>query len=254
MPISFSATHTGRKRQMNQDFIFSSDIPVGRLPDLYIVADGMGGHRAGEYASEFTANRVVRLIEKSGRSDPAELMRTALTEVNRELRVIARREPEYRGMGTTAVACVITGKVLQAANVGDSRLYILPGGSGMRQVTTDHSLVEEMVHAGSLDEKEARVHPDRHVITRAIGAEDTLNVDLFTEVLQGDERILMCTDGLTNMLEDAQIEEIIRSTRNLEEAVKVLIAVANEAGGRTGNRPVKRGAAGKYTVNGGRHG
>jgi protein phosphatase len=135
-------------------------------------------------------------------------------------------------MGTTAVACVITGKVLQAANVGDSRLYILPGGSGMRQVTTDHSLVEEMVHAGSLDEKEARVHPDRHVITRAIGAEDTLNVDLFTEVLQGDERILMCTDGLTNMLEDAQIEEIIRSTRNLEEAVKVLIAVANEAGGK----------------------
>ena len=232
MPISFSATDTGRKRQMNQDFIFSSDIPVGCLPDLYIVADGMGGHRAGEYASEFTANRVVRLIEKSGRSDPAELMRTALTEVNRELRVIARREPEYRGMGTTAVACVITGKVLQAANVGDSRLYILPGGSGMRQVTTDHSLVEEMVHAGSLDEKEARVHPDRHVITRAIGAEDTLNVDLFTEVLQGDERILMCTDGLTNMLEDAQIEEIIRSTRNLEEAVKVLIAVANEAGGK----------------------
>ena len=232
MPISFSASHTGRKRQMNQAFIFSSDIPVGRLPDLYIVADGMGGHRAGEYASEFTANRVVRLIEKSGRSDPAELMRTALTEVNRERLVIARREPEYRGMGTTAVACVITGKVLQAANVGDSRLYILPGGSGMRQVTTDHSLVEEMVHAGSLDEKEARVHPDRHVITRAIGAEDTLNVDLFTEVLQGDERILMCTDGLTNMLEDAQIEEIIRSTRNLEEAVKVLIAVANEAGGK----------------------
>ena len=232
MPISFSATHTGRKRQMNQDFIFSSDIPVGRLPDLYIVADGMGGHRAGEYASEFTANRVVRLIEKSGRSDPAELMRTALTEVNRELRVIARREPEYRGMGTTAVACVITGKVLQAANVGDSRLYILSGGSGMRQVTTDHSLVEEMVHAGSLDEKQARMHPDRHVITRAIGAEDTLDVDLFTEVLQGDELILMCTDGLTNMLEDAQIEEIIRSTRNLEEAVKVLIAVANEAGGK----------------------
>ena len=232
MPISFSATDTGRKRQMNQDFIFSSDIPVGRLPDLYIVADGMGGHRAGEYASEFTANRVVRLIERSARSDPAELMRTALVEVNRELRVIARREPEYRGMGTTAVACVITGKVLQAANVGDSRLYILPGGSGMRQVTTDHSLVEEMVHAGSLDEKEARVHPDRHVITRAIGAEDTLEVDLFTEVLQGDERILMCTDGLTNMLEDAQIEEIIRSTRNLEEAVKVLIAVANEAGGK----------------------
>ena len=131
MPISFSATDTGRKRQMNQDFIFSSDIPVGRLPDLYIVADGMGGHRAGEYASEFTANRVVRLIEKSGRSDPAELMRTALTEVNRELRVIARREPEYRGMGTTAVACVITGKVLQAANVGDSRLYTFPSPDDM---------------------------------------------------------------------------------------------------------------------------
>ncbi|HAS20496.1 MAG TPA: Stp1/IreP family PP2C-type Ser/Thr phosphatase [Lachnospiraceae bacterium] len=232
MPISFSATDTGRKRQMNQDFIFSSDIPVGRLPDLYIVADGMGGHRAGEYASEFTANRAVGIIEKSARSDPAELMRMALTEVNRELRVIARREPEYRGMGTTAVACVVTGRVLQVANVGDSRLYILQGGSGMRQVTHDHSLVEEMVHAGSLDEKQARMHPDRHVITRAIGAEDTLDVDLFTEVLQGDELILMCTDGLTNMLEDAQIEEIIRSTRNLEEAVKVLIAVANEAGGK----------------------
>ena len=231
MPISFSATHTGRKRQMNQDFIFSSDIPVGRLPDLYIVADGMGGHRAGEYASEFTANRVVRLIEKSGRSDPAELMRTALTEVNRELRVIARREPEYRGMGTTAVACVITGKVLQAANVGDSRLYVFHGGR-LRQVTVDHSLVEEMVRAGTLEREYARTHPERNVITRAVGVEDELRVDFFRVPLSECGIVLMCSDGLTTMLEDSEIEDILQRDITLEQKAGILVSRANRAGGK----------------------
>ena len=134
-------------------------------------------------------------------------------------------------MGTTAVMAVITGNILQAANVGDSRLYIVDRTRGMYQVTTDHSLVEEMIQAGSLDKEEARNHPDKNVITRAVGAESTLKVDLFTEVLTGQSLILMCTDGLTNMLDDRQIEQIIWRSRTIEEAASVLVTVANEAGG-----------------------
>ena len=216
---------------MNQDFVFSSDRPVGRFPNLYIVAYGMGGHQAGEYASQFTVDRIASIMQDSDNPSPDEVMVLALQEANRELRLIAQSDPKYYGMGTTAVMAVITGNILQAANVGDSRLYIVDRTRGMYQVTTDHSLVEEMIQAGSLDKEEARNHPDKNVITRAVGAESTLKVDLFTEVLTGQSLILMCTDGLTNMLDDRQIEQIIWRSRTIEEAASVLVTVANEAGG-----------------------
>lgn len=231
MAISYSVSDIGRRRQMNQDFVFSSDRPVGRFPNLYIVADGMGGHQAGEYASQFTVDRIASIMQDSDNPSPEEVMVLALQEANRELRLIAQSDPKYYGMGTTAVMAVITGNILQAANVGDSRLYIVDRTRGMYQVTTDHSLVEEMIQAGSLDKEAARIHPDKNVITRAVGAEATLKVDLFTEVLTGQSLILMCTDGLTNMLDDRQIEQIIWRSRTIEEAASVLVTVANEAGG-----------------------
>ena len=210
---------------MNQDFVFSSDRPVGRFPNLYIVADGMGGHQAGEYASQFTVDRIASIMQDSDNPSPDEVMVLALQEANRELRLIAQSDPKYYGMGTTAVMAVITGNILQAANVGDST------EKGFMQITIDHSLVEEMIQAGSLDKEAARNHPDKNVITRAVGAESTLKVDLFTEVLTGQSLILMCTDGLTNMLDDRQIEQIIWRSRTIEEAASVLVTVANEAGG-----------------------
>ena len=183
MPSSFSITDTGRKRKMNQDYVFTSDIPVGSLSSLYIVADGMGGHNAGDYASRFTVDYVSSKAGHAADGDPARILKEAIQEANRELRGIAAKNPAMYGMGTTFVAAVVKDNRLLAANVGDSRLYILHEPAGIRQVTVDHSLVEEMVRAGKLDRKEARLVPDRNIITRAVGAEDDLEVDLFREEL-----------------------------------------------------------------------
>ncbi len=235
MPSSFSITDTGRKRKMNQDYVFTSDIPVGFLSSLYIVADGMGGHNAGDYASRFTVDYVASAAanaEDSEAEDPGKVLESALRGANTELRAIAAEDLSMYGMGTTFVAAVVKGSSLTAANVGDSRLYILHEPSGIRQVTVDHSLVEEMVRAGKLDRREARLVPDRNIITRAIGAEDDLDVDIFHEELTEGDIILLCSDGLTTMLEDEKIAEIVFSFRSLEKAADRLIYEANMAGGK----------------------
>lgn len=215
---------------MNQDYIFTSDIPLGIFPNLYIVADGMGGHNAGEFASKYTVERIVQYISESGETDPERLLDLAIHQANADLRRLAATENRYYGMGTTLVAATILGNRLLAANVGDSRLYIL--SDHLRQVTVDHSLVEEMVEAGTLSREQARVHPDRNVITRAVGAEDTLDIDFFTETIKPGELILMCTDGLTCMVPDARIEEIIRGDDGLSEKASKLVGEANGNGGR----------------------
>ena len=136
---------------------------------------------------------------------------------------------DLSGCGTTIVAATIEGDVLRTANVGDSRLYVI--GGEIRQITVDHSLVEEMVLAGSLDAKKARTHPDKNVITRAVGAEEYLDVDFFTTKLHEGEKILMCSDGLTNMVEDEQILQLIHEKGTLESKAKALVAAANRNGG-----------------------
>ena len=134
------------------------------------------------------------------------------------------------GMGTTVVAAVVTENQLYVANVGDSRLYIV--GKNNRQVTRDHSLVQEMVRIGELDETQARSHPDKNIITRAIGADKNLKIDVFEEQIEPGDKILLCTDGLTNMLEDTAIFEILNDARSgLSEKVEQLVRQANENGG-----------------------
>ena len=133
-------------------------------------------------------------------------------------------------MGTTIVAAACLGKYLQVANVGDSRLYIV--GDEIRQITRDHSLVEEMVRMGGLGREEARNHPDKNIITRAIGARDTIEIDFFHEELKSGDIVLMCSDGLTNMLEDEEIKSILQGEGAMEEKVKRLIGAANENGGK----------------------
>jgi protein phosphatase len=229
---SFSVTDIGRKRKMNQDFVFNSDKPVGNLPNLYIVADGMGGHNAGDYASRFTVDYVTSAVAEAADDNPGRVLENAVRDANRELRSIAARDPSLFGMGTTFVAAVVSRNRLLAANVGDSRLYILREPSHIRQVTVDHSLVEEMVRAGKLTRREARLVPDRNIITRAVGAEDNITVDLFREELMDGDILLLCSDGLTTMLEDEQIAEIVFSYRSLEKAADRLIYEANMAGGK----------------------
>ena len=227
---SFSLTDIGRKRKLNQDYVYSSDEPVGNLPNIFIVADGMGGHAAGDYASCFTVRTIVDEIVADPSEDVREILSGAIKEANLRLRKKALEDETLYGMGTTIVAASITGDVLEVANVGDSRLYVI--GEKITQITKDHSLVQEMVRMGGMDPETARTHENKNIITRAIGGADTVDVDFFrTQIKEGDV-ILMCTDGLTNMLEDEEIRMIVRAGRDVIEMAQKLIEAANDHGGK----------------------
>ncbi len=228
---SSSATNVGRKRKINQDSIFASDKPVGNLPNLYIVADGMGGHNAGDFASRYTVNTVREYIAGSREKNPIKLINEAIQLANRGILKEASEHSEMFGMGTTIVVTTIVDEYAYTANVGDSRLYLFDGGE-LRQITKDHSLVEEMVRLGELSEEDARTHPDRHIITRAVGASDEVDVDFFDYQMPPDSMILMCSDGLSNMVEDEEIRRIIAQPSDISSKTRELIDEANENGGK----------------------
>ena len=227
---TFSITDIGRKRKVNQDYIYTSEKPVGNLPNVFIVADGMGGHNAGDYASKVTVETMLAEMENSFEKNPTLIFRKAIEEANDVIRKRASEDEKLEGMGTTVVVASCMGRFLQVANVGDSRLYVV--GSKIRQITRDHSYVEEMVRIGELDRADARNHPDKNIITRAVGAEDKVEPDFFTVELQEGEIVLMCSDGLTNMLEDEEIRMIISGARDLVEKAESLVEAANANGGR----------------------
>lgn len=227
---SFSVTDIGKKRKLNQDFVYASDEPVGNLPNIYIVADGMGGHNAGDYASKCTVETMIREIRGCFEKSPIRILSKAIRVANDQVRWKAREDESLFGMGTTVVVATCLGKYLQVANVGDSRLYII--NDEVRQITRDHSLVEEMVRMGGIDKEAARNHPDKNIITRAIGARDTIEIDFFHEELKSGDMVLMCSDGLTNMLEDEEIGRILKSQDTIEEGAAKLIEAANSNGGK----------------------
>lgn len=227
---TFSMTDTGVLREMNQDYFFASDVPVGNLPNLYIVADGMGGHRAGEYASRYTIERVVASVSRSPGAEPIIVLKDAIRKANELLIREAAEDTDKKGMGTTLVIATIYGDHMYVANIGDSRLYIV--NSGITQITKDHSLVEEMVRIGEMDESQAWEHPDKNIITRAIGATPEVEADFFEVDLTPEDTILMCSDGLTNMIRDEDIMEIINSEKTVETQVRTLIETANSNGGK----------------------
>ena len=230
---TYSATDIGRKRQLNQDYVFSSAKPLGNMPNLFIVADGMGGHNAGDYASKCTTETVVSEIQNSFEKNPTIIIKKAIKTANAKIRKEASEHENLFGMGTTLVIATIIGKYLQVSNIGDSRLYLL-NKDGLRQITEDHSLVEEMIRLGGLSREDARLHPDKNIITRAIGAKDEVEADFFTEELETGDIVLMCSDGLTNMLEDKEIEAILLNPEKEELIQKgdALIKAANENGGK----------------------
>ena len=227
---TFSVTDVGVVREMNQDYYFSSDTAVGNLPNLFIVADGMGGHKAGDYASRYTIERVVASVSRNTGEEPIAIMKEAINKAN-ELLVAESREDESKsGMGTTLVIGTIIGNKLFVANIGDSRLYVV--GQNMRQITRDHSLVDEMVRLGEINADEARVHPDKNIITRAVGTSDHVEADFFEVEITADDTILLCTDGLTNMVRDDEILDIIKKYDNAQAATMQLVQEANANGGR----------------------
>lgn len=185
---SFSVTDIGRKRKLNQDYVYVSEKPIGQLPNVFIVADGMGGHNAGEYASKYTVETMIREIQSCQEKEPAQILERAIRTANAQVRRRAREDSSLYGMGTTVVAAACFENYIQVANVGDSRLYIV--GEEVRQITVDHSLVEEMVRSGSITRSAARNHPDKNIITRAVGALDSIEIDFFREEVRPGELIL----------------------------------------------------------------
>lgn len=227
---TFSLTDIGKKRQLNQDYVFTSENPVGNLPNLFIVADGMGGHNAGDYASQYTVEVMIDELAGSVFTDPVENIRNAIITANRKIREKAMEDETMAGMGTTVVAATCLENILLVANVGDSRLYII--NEDIKQITQDHSLVEEMVRMGGLAPEQARNHPDKNIITRAIGATGQVEADFFrVELVKGDI-VLMCSDGLTNMLEDNEIETILKGQINIAGKAEELVKAANSNGGK----------------------
>nr|WP_296156910.1 Stp1/IreP family PP2C-type Ser/Thr phosphatase [uncultured Blautia sp.] len=227
----YSATDVGQKRKMNQDYVFVSENPVGNLPNLFVVADGMGGHNAGDYASSHAVQTLVEEIQKDADFNPIKVIRHAIETANTEILTQAQQKDELRGMGTTMVVATIVGHYAYVANVGDSRLYVIQGQ--IHQITKDHSLVQEMVRIGEIKPEEARNHPDKNIITRALGAERTVDIDFFDLKMEPDSVILMCSDGLSNMVEDSKLEEIIMDrTKELSQKGEQLLREANQNGGK----------------------
>lgn len=227
---TFSITDIGKKRKLNQDYVYTSERPVGNLPNLFIVADGMGGHNAGDYASKFTVETIVEEIKTAEEKNPEEILKRAIETANGKVLQMAGENPELEGMGTTVVAATCIDEELHVANVGDSRLYVI--GEKITQVTRDHSLVEEMIRMGGIDRQSARNHPDKNIITRAIGAEDYIDIDFFQVSLSKGDIVLMCSDGLTNMLEDEEIRMILNGQRDIVEKAEQLVKAANNNGGK----------------------
>jgi len=215
-----ASTHTGLVRGNNEDAFL-----VDAAHDLYAVADGIGGHRGGEVASR-TAVEAVRAAIASGRP-----VNEAITRANTAVLERAAGDDELTGMGTTMTALVVAGpQQVLVGHVGDSRAYMLHEGV-LRRITDDHSLVEELVREGRLTQEQAESHPQRNLVTRALGVDAEVEVDLYTiEVMVGD-RVVLCSDGLTTMVRERDIERLLRSEPDPQRAAELLVDAANRAGG-----------------------
>lgn len=227
---TYSITDIGKRRSANQDYVYASDQPVGNLPNLMIVADGMGGHNAGDLASRYTVESMLEYIKSASEKRPIPLISAAIHHANELVIEKARSDKKLEGMGTTVVAATVKDGYLYVANVGDSRLYLID--QEIEQITRDHSLVEEMIRIGELQRKDARSHPDRNVITRAIGVRTPVRIDFFDVKLEEGDRILLCSDGLTTMVEDEEILRIVKKSSAPKEAAQHLVTEANKNGGK----------------------
>ena len=224
-------TDIGLKRRSNQDFVYISKEPVGNLPNLFIVADGMGGHNAGDFASEYSVDEFIGYVKECTSNSPIKIITNAIEVTNSSLIEKSTSCEELKGMGTTLVAATIYDNHIYIANVGDSRLYVID--SDIKQITKDHSLVEEMIEEGTIERKDMRIHPNKNIITRAIGVHYDIAPDFFELDLEKDDIILMCSDALTNMVDDQEIRDIVsKNKENLDIAIKRLVDRANEQGGK----------------------
>ena len=231
-PVSvFGDTDVGRVRSVNQDSVVvraGDDAPLGEA--LIAVADGMGGHAAGEVASQMSLDLLITSLASASAPDER-AMRDAFSRANAGVFSAASQNPEYRGMGTTLVAGLLTGDELIVGNVGDSRMYLYRDGE-LARVTQDHSWVGEMVAAGALTEEQAAKHPRRNILTRALGVESSVEADAGRIALKRGDRLILCSDGLHGMVDDKTIAGVVGGkSLDLKKAARELIDLANKAGG-----------------------
>lgn len=227
---SCAVTDVGQKRNENQDYVYASEQPIGNLPNLFVVADGMGGHKAGDFASRCAVTVLEESVKKDMSFNPIKIIRHAIEAANEQIYRQAQENPSMAGMGTTMVVVTIVGYYAYVANVGDSRLY-LGDEHGIVQITKDHSWIAEMVRRGEISSEDARNHPDKNIITRAVGAGSSVNIDFFDVELEEGNQILMCSDGLSNMVEEDMMHMILSSELDIEQSARHLVRLANENGG-----------------------
>lgn len=223
--LAFAQSDIGRVRKTNEDsYVFSP-------PHLFVVADGMGGHVAGEIASSLGASTIQEHIQKIKQpSDWEQVLKEAIDLANCIVYQMSQAKSECQGMGTTVTAVYAEGTEIFWSHVGDSRLYLIRDNM-LRQITSDHSLVWELVQSGSITSEEALVHPHRNVLTRAVGTSDNICIDSGKFVWQPGDSLLLCTDGLTNMLNEEAILNICTLLDNPQTIVNTLVEQAKEAGG-----------------------
>jgi PPM family protein phosphatase len=219
----FHKSDTGRQRRGNEDALYA------RAP-LFVVADGMGGAQAGEVASRMAVETVGRGLPDGG-DPPQELLAARIVEANEQIHERSREDADAAGMGTTLTAIYVGSEEAAIAHVGDSRAYRLRDGR-LERLTDDHSLVEEFLRQGKLSPEEARDHPQKSIITRALGPEPAVEVDRQTVPLRDGDVFLLCSDGLTSMVDEPDIERTLAGSASLDAAGQALVRAANEAGGR----------------------
>ena len=217
-----SRTDTGRQRRDNEDSLLVRE-PV------FVIADGMGGAQAGEVASRMAVELFQRELPDSG--TPEQRLATVVQEANRRIHEISQAEGERQGMGTTLTAVMLDEAAVAIAHVGDSRAYLFRAGR-LRRLTQDHSLVAELVRRGKLTEEQAEEHPQRSIITRALGPEAWVEVDTWSYPVRDGDVLLLCSDGLTSMISEGRIASILSDAGDLDAAAAALVAAANDAGGR----------------------
>lgn len=219
----------GIRRKLNEDY---ADFIESEEYKLYIVADGMGGHNAGEVASEMAVNKVKEYIQNNfSNKEGSKILEDAIKYANSKVYEYSTRRNNLKGMGTTLVIALVTQYGITIANIGDSGCFAI-NGDNIVKITKDHSLVQELIDSGSITEEEGRNHPQKNVITRALGTEGNVKVDIFNLEKGVYDKFLLCTDGLTNELTNDEILNIVNKSENYIDICDELILVAKKNGGR----------------------
>ena len=224
-----SATSVGCIRSLNEDSFFVSE-PDSKGTVLAIVADGMGGHNAGEVASGKAVGILQNGIFRETDMSAKDVLIKAVGDANQEIYEMSINKKNLSGMGTTITACLAMENSVTAVQVGDSRLYLIRKDK-ISQITKDHSLVEMLVENGTITKEEAKNHPQKNIITRAVGTDKTVEADIYEFSVKKGDTVLLCSDGLVNMVDDEEILSVIKSAETLDAAANTLVSQAEKAGG-----------------------